>query len=199
MRAEPVCAPSVIAKYVMGQSAPDWPPSPPGRLPVFDRYLLAAITYYQGHLSPQKGFRCPYGVLHGGSGCSGYAAQVIREYGWRLALPLVRNRFRACRRASITMRLRRAGATDNSTDSDPNDLFAPKGDGSNSSREKPGHFRRDLNNCGSGCLEAYDSIECLCQPCDLVQLALDGASSCGPDIACGSCHFHEAICCCWPW
>ena len=69
---------------------------------------LAAIGVYQRRLSPHKGFVCAYRVEHGDeTGCSGYAKRRIQEVGvWR-ALPDIRARLIACRKAAEERRRRR--------------------------------------------------------------------------------------------
>ena len=54
------------------------------------------IELYQRHLSPRKGYRCAYSVLHGGTGCSGYAKHAIAEHGIFNAYPLIMQRFSDC-------------------------------------------------------------------------------------------------------
>ncbi|BCM92259.1 hypothetical protein IAD21_04138 [Abditibacteriota bacterium] len=75
-----------------------------------NRLLVALIGVYQRHISPRKGWRCAYSVMHGGPGCSGFARESIEIYGWQAARPLVRQRFRDCHSAAQTMRARRAAA-----------------------------------------------------------------------------------------
>lgn len=65
---------------------------------------LAAIAGYQRWISPRKGYACAYRIAHGGTGCSGYAKQAIRDRGLIRALPQVRARFRACHAAAMTLR-----------------------------------------------------------------------------------------------
>lgn len=68
------------------------------------RLALASIYAYQQWLSPHKGFRCAHSVLHGGTGCSGFAKHAIRDHGLWAALPAIRERFRACKHAARTLR-----------------------------------------------------------------------------------------------
>jgi putative component of membrane protein insertase Oxa1/YidC/SpoIIIJ protein YidD len=65
-----------------------------------DRLALAAITAYQRHISPRKGFCCAHRVQHGGPSCSEYARQTLIVYGLRQTMPLLRQRLRACRAAA---------------------------------------------------------------------------------------------------
>ncbi len=68
------------------------------------RTALLGIAGYQRFVSPRKGFACAYRVAHGGTGCSGFAKQAIRELGLIPAIPLIRTRFSACRDAAKELR-----------------------------------------------------------------------------------------------
>ncbi|HEY4373619.1 MAG TPA: membrane protein insertion efficiency factor YidD [Burkholderiales bacterium] len=70
----------------------------------------AAITGYQRYLSPYKGFRCAYAVLHRSLGCSEAVRQLILRYGLAAGWPHVRQRFADCKAAMQTLRERRAVA-----------------------------------------------------------------------------------------
>jgi putative component of membrane protein insertase Oxa1/YidC/SpoIIIJ protein YidD len=70
----------------------------------------AAITGYQRFISPYKGFRCAYGALHGGPGCSEAVRRLIEAYGLLASWPKVRERFAQCRQAALTLRLHAARA-----------------------------------------------------------------------------------------
>ncbi len=65
--------------------------------------VLLAIRAYQRWISPYKGFHCAHAMLHGGPGCSGYAAEAIRSLGVIGALGPIRVRFRDCRAAFETL------------------------------------------------------------------------------------------------
>lgn len=64
------------------------------------------ITFYQRQISPHKGFSCAYRILHRGESCSQYVKRVIQTEGLLPALPLIRERFRACKQASQVLRTR---------------------------------------------------------------------------------------------
>ena len=66
------------------------------------------IALYQRHLSPRKGFRCAYGVLHGRDSCSRFASRAIREHGLVTGVRLTRRRFEHCRSASHVLEYDRA-------------------------------------------------------------------------------------------
>lgn len=67
---------------------------------------LGLIWFYQRYISPKKGFRCAYRVIHGGTGCSGYAKQRIREDGIIRAIPDIRKRLTACKETALSVRSR---------------------------------------------------------------------------------------------
>ena len=123
---------------------------------MLSRAALFGIFLYQRWLSPRKGYRCAYSVLHGGTGCSGYAKGAIRDHGLRAALPLVRARFADCRAA-----------------------FAELGGGDDTGRRRDRwwHHIDPLGCCdgpsrapgpkGSGCLpDNCDLNPCDANPCD---------------------------------
>ncbi|MEM8592784.1 MAG: membrane protein insertion efficiency factor YidD [Pseudomonadota bacterium] len=68
---------------------------------------LLGIYGYQRWLSPRKGYRCAYSVVHGGTGCSGYAKYAIRDHGLFRALPLIRARFADCKAAAVAFAAKR--------------------------------------------------------------------------------------------
>ncbi|WP_414542936.1 membrane protein insertion efficiency factor YidD [Nostoc sp. CCY0012] len=61
---------------------------------------VTAITEYQKHISPHKGFACAHRVLYGGESCSQYFKRVIAQDGFRSALIKSRERFQACKQAN---------------------------------------------------------------------------------------------------
>lgn len=65
---------------------------------------VIAITGYQKHLSPYKGFVCAHRILYGGDSCSGYIKRVITQEGLRVALIKSRARFQACKQANLILR-----------------------------------------------------------------------------------------------
>ncbi|MDZ7959292.1 MAG: membrane protein insertion efficiency factor YidD [Aulosira sp. DedQUE10] len=65
---------------------------------------MVAITGYQKHISPRKGFVCAYRVLYGGESCSQYIKRVIAEDGFGALLTKSRKRFQACKQANRILR-----------------------------------------------------------------------------------------------
>lgn len=57
---------------------------------------LAAIRFYQRHLSPHKGFSCALRVATGGASCSAYGHAVIARFGLKRGLGLLQRRLELC-------------------------------------------------------------------------------------------------------
>jgi putative component of membrane protein insertase Oxa1/YidC/SpoIIIJ protein YidD len=110
------------------------------------KLALGAIWGYQRYVSPRKGFRCAHSVLHGGTGCSGFAKYAIRDHGFWGAVPHIRQRFRDCKSASETLRDRCA-------------VHSRRADGEDEETEEKRKRRRDRdgpcscwNDLAMGCL-----------------------------------------------
>jgi len=67
-----------------------------------------AITQYQRHVSPRKGFRCAYRALRGRDSCSQFAKRAIERHGVAAGARLLRRRFDRCRWASYVLEYERA-------------------------------------------------------------------------------------------
>ncbi|AFY30901.1 membrane protein insertion efficiency factor YidD [Calothrix sp. PCC 7507] len=78
------------------------------QIPLFDSLSrqvgVAAITGYQKHISPHKGFVCAHRVLYGGESCSQYIKRVVAEDGLKAAFVKSRERFPACKQANQILR-----------------------------------------------------------------------------------------------
>ena len=78
------------------------------RLSLAPRRLIdAAITGYQRHLSPRKGFTCAYLVEHGGRSCSAVIRSTIAQRGVTAGLLPALGQFLECARSAS--RLNAAG------------------------------------------------------------------------------------------
>ncbi|MEH2305345.1 membrane protein insertion efficiency factor YidD [Nostoc sp.] len=80
------------------------------QISLFDSFArqvsAAAITGYQKHISPHKGFACAHRILYGGESCSGYFKRVIAKEGLKVAFVNSRERFQACKEANHILRKR---------------------------------------------------------------------------------------------
>jgi putative component of membrane protein insertase Oxa1/YidC/SpoIIIJ protein YidD len=75
------------------------------------RYAVAgAISRYQRHLSPQKGYCCAHRSLHGGWSCSEFGRRVVLRFGTYRFLLLQTRRFAKC--ASAAAMLQQQSPTD---------------------------------------------------------------------------------------
>ena len=70
---------------------------------MLEKSALALIWGYQRYLSPRKGYACAYRVVHGGTGCSGFAKYAHVQHGFWKAMPLIRKRFADCKQAAQNM------------------------------------------------------------------------------------------------
>jgi len=71
---------------------------------------LVTISAYQRFVSPHKGWRCAYAVLHGGPSCSAYGKEVISRHGVLGGTLLLWNRFGDCRAAANILAANAPGA-----------------------------------------------------------------------------------------
>ncbi|MEH2199617.1 membrane protein insertion efficiency factor YidD [Nostoc sp.] len=82
------------------------------QISLFDSFTrqvsAAAISGYQKHISPHKGFACAHRILYGGESCSGYFKRVIAKEGLQVAFVNSRERFQACKQANQILRRRAA-------------------------------------------------------------------------------------------
>jgi putative component of membrane protein insertase Oxa1/YidC/SpoIIIJ protein YidD len=68
------------------------------------KYLvILLIVIYQKFISPFKGFRCAYAVLHGGDSCSEAVKKIVRDKGPFGGRRDIRARFQACKEANETL------------------------------------------------------------------------------------------------
>ena len=118
-------------------------------IPIFPAPVACwLITQYQRHVSPRKGFRCAYGVLHRRDSCSRFGKRAIRRHGIAAGLRLLRRRFDHCRSAAHVLEYdRQRGKRDR------RDRFHACVNGWN-----PGCSGADFAECGgelacNGCLE----------------------------------------------
>ena len=65
---------------------------------------LNAISAYQQHISPIKGFSCPHRLLHGDESCSEYVKRMFTEQSLVSAVQSSVQRFRDCTAASHALK-----------------------------------------------------------------------------------------------
>jgi putative component of membrane protein insertase Oxa1/YidC/SpoIIIJ protein YidD len=136
---------------------------------------VAAITQYQKHISPHKGFSCAHRILYGGESCSQYIKRVIVQEGLRGAIVKSRIRFQACSQANEILRSQIEDSTEETPDK--------KRRGHNCIEDKVRQSDCNRSNCDGGC----DCIEGLADLATCDCSALDcGAADCS-SLDCGSC------------
>lgn len=64
-----------------------------------NRLALFLISLYQKYISPYKGYRCAYGVLHQQGTCSTRVSQVIRDEGLVAGWGKIKKQFIMCSEA----------------------------------------------------------------------------------------------------
>jgi putative component of membrane protein insertase Oxa1/YidC/SpoIIIJ protein YidD len=122
------------------------------------RVSITAITGYQKHLSPHKGFVCAHRILYGGESCSGYIKRVIAQEGLRIALVKSRQQFQACKQANLILRSQSHNSESTEAENEAN-IQQPK-------KENKSNNCQSLNtSCSSGdisgCADCGD-LSCNC-------------------------------------
>lgn len=172
----------------------------------------SSILGYQRFISPHKGFACAYRVLHRERSCSEYAKQAIAQKGFFAALPLIRQRFQACKQASQILK-GRCYRVSNHSQSEEESSTPPKKQPSDRGGYTPVNQCQDnaLNGifeCGTGCCSSEEwmgscaradcgdctpELDCSSVNCGDCTSGLDCSSAtCGD---CGDCS--GADCCSW--
>ncbi|MDJ0734297.1 MAG: membrane protein insertion efficiency factor YidD [Nostocaceae cyanobacterium] len=128
---------------------------------------VAAITGYQKHISPHKGFACAHRVLYGGESCSQYVKRVIATKGLRKGLIMSRTRFQACKEANQILQSH-AESIEPPEEDFPNNTEAAK---QQKERRRIGR-RNDYQRCNS--LEDRNCyVNCAELGCDFTEISFD--------------------------
>ncbi|AFY41996.1 membrane protein insertion efficiency factor YidD [Nostoc sp. PCC 7107] len=155
------------------------------------RVSINAITGYQKHISPHKGFVCAHRILYGGESCSQYIKRVIAQEGLRMAFIKSRARFHACKQANLILR----GQSHNSEPTESEDeanIQPPKTEHRRKNQQSSNTIYS--NDDGTNCINCAD-LSCDCA--DLVNVlpdcdfshchALDCSGADCSFLDCGSC------------
>jgi putative component of membrane protein insertase Oxa1/YidC/SpoIIIJ protein YidD len=141
---------------------------------------MAAITGYQRHISPHKGFACAHRILYGGDSCSQYIKRVIAEEGLKTAFVKSRTRFQACKQANHVLRSSMADGTPTQTENpDFEEEEEIDNEPVNKQPRKPApkfacQDSLDAISCGG------DFVDASCNCAELVSMTPDcGALDCG--------------------
>ncbi|MBN3877117.1 MULTISPECIES: membrane protein insertion efficiency factor YidD [unclassified Nostoc] len=151
----------------------------------------AAITGYQKHISPHKGFACAHRILYGGESCSQYIKRVVAKEGLKVAFVNSRERFQACKEANQILRMH----SENSEESPEEKADRQQRQASGKVTQKSSFISNDNTNC-------FDCADLGCNCAEIVSMTPDcgsldcGAANCssldcsGADCSfldCGSC------------
>ncbi|MEH2234901.1 membrane protein insertion efficiency factor YidD [Nostoc sp.] len=172
------------------------------QISLFDSFTrqvsAAAITGYQKHISPHKGFACAHRILYGSESCSQYIKRVIAKEGLKAAFVNSHERFQACKQANQILRRHIAASyvctqTENSEESteEEADTQQPKQASGKVAQKSP-----FISNDNTDCFDCAD-LGCNCASITPDCGSLDcGAADCsfldcsGVDCSfldCGSC------------
>jgi uncharacterized protein len=131
--------------------------------------VLGAIELYRHRLSPRKGYSCAYRVVCGHASCSTLGLRVVRRFGVRRGVPLLRQRLARC---ADVHRRRQRGSCDVGCDVPGlgSGVGSGAGSGSRSGRSGRSCSACDLLDCGD------------CADCDLERRTRDGIARHGPGV-----------------
>ncbi|MEH2053357.1 membrane protein insertion efficiency factor YidD [Nostoc sp.] len=165
------------------------------QISLFDSFTrqvgTAAITGYQKHISPHKGFACAHRILYGGESCSQYIKRVVAKEGLKAAFSNSRERFQACKQANQILR----SQTDNSEESTEEEADTPQRQASGKVAQKSLFISNSNTNCvdcadlGCNCAEMATvipdcgSLDCGAADCS----SLDCSGVDCSFLDCGSC------------
>ncbi|MBD2506614.1 membrane protein insertion efficiency factor YidD [Nostoc sp. C057] len=171
------------------------------QISLFDSFArqvsTAAITGYQKHISPHKGFACAHRILYGGESCSGYFKRVIAKEGLKVAFVNSRERFQACKEANHILRKRAVAfryvsmSIENSEESTEEEAETQQ------RKQASGKVGQTSSFINSNNTECFDCADLGCNCAEILNIAPDcGAPDCsfldcsGADCSfldCGSC------------
>ncbi len=67
------------------------------------KIAIALIAFYQKWISPHKGYTCAHLVVHKNISCSAAVKNIVREKGLISGYPDIKERFKECRYAYISL------------------------------------------------------------------------------------------------
>jgi putative component of membrane protein insertase Oxa1/YidC/SpoIIIJ protein YidD len=157
---------------------------------------VTAITGYQKHISPHKGFACAHRVLHGGESCSQYFKRVIAHDGFRAALIKSRERFQACKQANQILRLREAQCQRRSHAQQPEQ----EAQNTQSPKKAPGKSAQPACGISSLSSDVTDCVTCADFGCNCAEVVIapddcSGADCSGADCSGFDCSFLDCGSC----
>ncbi|MFN6463028.1 MAG: membrane protein insertion efficiency factor YidD [Nostoc sp. DedVER02] len=160
----------------------------------------AAISGYQKHISPHKGFACAHRILYGGESCSAYFKRVIAQEGLKVAFVHSRERFQACKEANHILR-KRAVACRYISMQIENSEESPEEAETQQRQKASGKVGQNPSFITSNNTECFDCTDLGCNCAEMVSIIPDcGSPDCGsPDCSgmdCGSLDCSGVDCSC---
>jgi putative component of membrane protein insertase Oxa1/YidC/SpoIIIJ protein YidD len=141
------------------------------QISLFDSFTrqvsAAAITGYQKHISPHKGFACAHRILYGGESCSQYIKRVVAKEGLKAAFVNSRERFQACKQANYILHKRIASMEiENSEESTEEEAETQQ-------QQASGKFGQKSSFISSNNTECFDCADLGCNCAEMVNMTPD--------------------------
>ncbi|MHC5594614.1 MAG: membrane protein insertion efficiency factor YidD [Nostoc sp.] len=170
------------------------------QISLFDSFTrqvsAAAITGYQKHISPHKGFACTHRILYGGESCSQYIKRVVAKEGLKAAFVNCRERFQACKQANQILRCLAASRyastqTENSEESTDEEADTQQG------QQVSGKVAQKSSFISSSNTDCFDCADLGCNCAEMVSMTPDcGAADCSSlDCSGANCSFLDCGSC----
>ncbi|MCC5656549.1 membrane protein insertion efficiency factor YidD [Nostoc sp. XA010] len=148
---------------------------------------VGAISGYQKHISPYKGFVCAHRLLYVRESCSGYFKRVVAKEGSKAAFVNSRERFQAYKQANQILRAQ----TENSEES------TQKESDTQQRQQAFGKVAQKSSFISSNNTYCFDCADLGCNCANLVSMTPDcGSPDCGSlDCSCADCSFLDCGSC----
>jgi putative component of membrane protein insertase Oxa1/YidC/SpoIIIJ protein YidD len=159
------------------------------QISLFDSFArqvsAAAITGYQKHISPHKGFACAHRILYGGESCSQYIKRVIAKEGLKVAFVNSRERFQACKEANQILRRRAATCRYVSMSIENSEESTEEEAETQQRKQASGKAGQTSSFINGNNTECFDCADLGCNCAEILNMAPDcGALDCGvPDCS----------------
>ena len=74
---------------------------------IFADLAMRSISIYQKHISPRKGYKCAYSILHNDLSCSDYCKMEISTNGLMQGIKNTLKRFEDCKHSALQIKEKR--------------------------------------------------------------------------------------------
>ncbi|MFN6482948.1 MULTISPECIES: membrane protein insertion efficiency factor YidD [unclassified Nostoc] len=153
------------------------------QISLFDSFTrqvtTTAITGYQKHISPHKGFACAHRILYGGESCSQYIKRVVAKEGLKAAFVNSRERFQACKQANQILRCL-AASRYASTQTENSKEFPEEEAETQQRQQASGKVAQKSSFISSDNTNCFDCADLGCNCAEMVSMTPDcGSLDCG--------------------